>query len=113
MAMTVFVAACTTPSSFEGCTEEARPALIIDVVDNATGQPVTEGLSGRVWDGDFTRGLAAPPGTGTLSGPSERPGVYDVAIHADGFRSDTLRAIRVSADECHVITEERTVRLIR
>lgn len=93
------------------CTEEARPGIMIEVVSATGSAPIVEGISGDISDGAFESGLAALPGDNLLFGATERPGTYTARVRATGYREATLTSIVVRADECHVITEERTATL--
>ena len=89
------------------CTTDIRTAMVITVVDSLTGgAPAAPGASIIVIDGAFrdSSRLTFPDNRIGLIG--ERPGVYRIEIHADGYRPWSRNNIRVGSDECHVRTIE-------
>lgn len=87
------------------CTEEALPSVQltvtdgVDVIADATARwrPVT--AHDEAWEDCFA-------GTDALFCGSEWAGEMEIEASAPGFAADTT-TVAISADECHVLTEER------
>jgi hypothetical protein len=96
------------------CTAVAVPALAVTVLDGATGQRVCDATVVAA-EGSFSSTLEAFPGVGecTYSGPYERAGLYEVRVTRQGYQPATVGGVRVTADECHVLTRGVTVALAR
>jgi hypothetical protein len=96
------------------CTAVAVPALDVTVLDGATGQRVCDATVVAA-EGSFSGTLDPFPGTGTCSysGPYERAGVYEVRVTKQGYQPAVERNVRVTSDECHVLTRRVTVTLVR
>ena len=92
------------------CTREARSALAVTVVDDATGARI-DGATVRVTDGSHSENLAGMDGT--YSGAHERAGTYTVVVSHPDYRQWQRAGIVVERDECHVITEAVEARLVR
>jgi hypothetical protein len=96
------------------CTTIAVPALAVTVMDGATGRSVCDATVVAV-EGSF-RSTLERFGTGetcAYSGPYERAGVYEVQVTMDGYRPVSEGNLRVTSDECHVVTRRLTVTLAR
>jgi hypothetical protein len=101
------------PNTQVVCTEEARPGLTIYVIDGQSGFYLTDSVTVKIFDGSYSETLqlqyeyysGAP-----FSGAYERPGTYQIITSKSGYTSDTTTVL-VQKDECHVITEERTINL--
>jgi hypothetical protein len=93
------------------CTAIAVDALTVTVIDRATGARLCDATVVAT-DGAFREPLR-PHGAGTCtySGPTERPGRYDVEASAPGYTPAVQRDVRVTADECHVIPMALTILL--
>jgi hypothetical protein len=91
------------------CTDEMRPAILLELIDADTGQPPAPQLFVAVAaarSGEYADTVAAVKTTFGLA--YEQPGTYHVWVDGDGWaRWDTSR-VRVTEDECHV----RTVKLV-
>ena len=90
------------------CTTEARPGIVVEVVDSVTDQRVSDATVILV-DGGWQEILEAPQGT--TAGAYERAGTYRVQAAADGYAPWARYDVRVTGDECHVRTVELTARL--
>ncbi len=96
------------------CTLEARPALSIFVRDSSSGAPIGRGSSATATDGVFVATATYPPGGPDdlpLSLAHERAGTYTVVVRNPGYRDWRATGVRVTRDECHVITQTLTARL--
>jgi len=111
---TLLLAGCETPAEPRVCTAIAVDALVITVMDGATGQRICDATVTAV-EGSFSEVLRPfPAGTEcTYSGPTERAGVYEVRVTKAGYAANTTSSVRVSRDECHVIPVKLTVTLNR
>ena len=94
------------------CTTIALPSLSVTVVDSATGQRVCDATV-VARDGSFQETLTTFGPVCTYSGPHERRGVYEVRVTRQGYVPASVAGVEVTADECHVITREVTVTLVR
>lgn len=86
------------------CTLIAIDALTVTVVDAATGQRICDATV-SVTEGAFSAELR-PFGPGpecNYSGPTERPGRYEVRVARTGYEAAVRPDVVVTADECHVI----------
>jgi hypothetical protein len=103
---------CDRPTEPRACTLVAVDALVVTVVDAATGQRICD-ASVLAMDGAF-RAELRPFGSAqdcTYSGPTERPALYEVRASRAGYESAVQNGIRVTADECHVIPVRITLPL--
>ena len=108
------LAGCTGGPTAVGCTEEARPGIIVSVRNDATGAPAAEGAILTLTDGSFRQTVDETTIRGlVLFGAVERPGVYDVAVDKDGFEEWRREGVTVglTPDGCHVVTVELEARL--
>lgn len=102
------------------CTTEARPGIIVTVVDSVTGDPPATATfiarSGAYVD-SVMRSRAPIVVNGSpvlLIGTAvERPGTYDIVVRSPGYREWTRTGVRVTGDQCHVHLTELTARLQR
>ncbi|MGD8320233.1 MAG: carboxypeptidase-like regulatory domain-containing protein [Gemmatimonadota bacterium] len=87
------------------CTDEARPGIVLQVVDPISAAPILTGVTVTFQDGDYTETYtSASAPSGTFSGAYERPGTYVVAAAKDGFETWIRTGVEVTADQCHVKT---------
>ena len=94
------------------CTEEYVPGLIVTVKEAETGEFLKEGVVVTATDGDYTEDLdAISDMSSNFYGVWERQGSYILSVYKEGYAEYTSDVIEVSADQCHVITEEVTVEL--
>ena len=110
----LLLAACDENPEQRFCTAIAVDALNVTVVDALTRQRICDAVV-TARDGAFTAELRGF-GSGTdctYSGPTERPGRYEVRITRDGYQAGVRSGITVTADECHVIPVALSVDLIR
>lgn len=92
------------------CTREARAALTVTVLDDATGARV-DGATVRATDGAHAENLAGIDGV--YSGAHERSGTYTVVVSHPNYQQWQRAGVVVGRDECHVITEQVEARLTR
>jgi len=92
------------------CTMEARSALAVTVVDDATGARV-QGATVRVTNGSYAENLVGFEGV--YSGAHERPGTYTIVVSHPDYRQWQRAGVVVERDECHVVTEAVEARLVR
>jgi hypothetical protein len=90
------------------CTDEARPAVEVAVVDSVTGEAVLEPL---VWVRDGAYQDTLQLFGNTAHGAYERAGTYEVHVEHDSYAPWVRTGVTVDEDECHVITEQLTARL--
>lgn len=109
----VFPGCVADYSTGKVCTAIAVPALAVTVLDGVTGQRICDATVVAV-EGSFRSPLERSPGEMCgYSGPYERAGVYEVQVSREGYRAVAESNVRVNADECHVITRQLTVTLVR
>ncbi|MCH9660412.1 MAG: hypothetical protein K0U54_05820 [Bacteroidetes bacterium] len=91
----------------QACTEEFVFGLQITVIDATTSQPVTSGLIVSATDGSYSEELELEDGV--WLGAGERPGTYAINVASQQYTPATLTAVsvRMTSDDCHVITEQR------
>jgi hypothetical protein len=108
------LAGCESPSGPVVCTAIAVDAIVVTVVDGASNQRICDATVTAV-EGPFSEVLRSFPGGTdcTYSGPTERAGVYDVRVAKAGYAPVTQGNVRVTRDECHVITVRLSVTLNR
>ena len=89
------------------CKAYAAPSLRVQVLDTSH-KPICDAVV-VARDGDFSETLSAFPrdasGRCFYSGPYERMGTYTIEARAHGLVA-TAANVKVSADQCHVITKE-------
>lgn len=116
----VFLMSAVSCSSSPGgpggtiCTLEAKPALTVFVRDSSSGAPIGRGSRATATDGIFVSTATHPGGTQDdlpLSLAHERAGTYTVVVTKPGYRDWRASGVRVTRDECHVITVTLTARL--
>lgn len=91
------------------CETYAVSAIGVTVVDSVTAGPLTaDTIWGRARDGEYVDSMLIstidrdePPIT-SFAFALERPGVYEVAIGATGYRTWTKRGVEVADGRCHV-----------
>ena len=109
--LALFLGGCEDPVTPRVCTAIAVDALNVTVLDAATGLRVCDARVSAI-DGSFSVELRANPGPEcSYSGPTERPGRYQVEATRSGYETAVVRDVAVTADECHVIPVALTVRL--
>lgn len=110
----VFLPGCEEVREPRFCTAIAVDAMTVTVVDAASGQRICDATVTAV-DGAFTaelREFAFGPEC-NYSGPTERPGRYEVRVNRAGYAPAVRAGVNVTADECHVIPVPVTVTLVR
>ena len=100
------------------CLAGVAPALLIQVTDSTSGTPAAFGAVGVVTDGAFLDtldldglGSTPPESLLVLSGPPERPGIYDVTIAKPGYLGWQRDGVWARAGDCHVATVLLSARL--
>ena len=100
-------------NSMTPCTASLEAAMIVTVTDAQTGTPLEATVS--VTDGKFQEQLKlqgiTPAGQVMYGGAFERPGVYTVKVSKDGYETSILKDIKVTKDQCHVVTRNIKVTL--
>jgi len=93
------------------CTADHRAGILIYVVDNVTGNPVSCGAMATITaDGyaeDVGNPFAGSPSCDDsipLAGAGERPGTYTVTVARTGYYNQTTTGVVVTAGVCHVNT---------
>ncbi len=109
------LAACGSPEPpppGTQCTEEARAAITLAVVDGATEDPVCDAVV-TLRDGDYVERIEGAEGVNACpyAGAWERPGTYAISVTHPAFETYTREGIDIGADECHVFSFSMTVRL--
>ena len=99
------------------CTTDVRPGLIVEVRDSADGALAIEDVHATAQEGTYVDTLLVRTwdirtGKGrSRSGVHERAGTYTVTVRKPGYREWVLSDVRLTRDECHVITRQLQVRL--
>ncbi|GAB5400911.1 MAG: hypothetical protein Aureis2KO_24960 [Aureisphaera sp.] len=93
----------------QACTEVLVFGLRIEVLNNTNGNPVSSDITVTATDGSYSEDLVFQGGA--WLGAAEREGTYDISVTSQSYTPATLNDIVVgkTADDCHVITEERQV----
>ena len=111
----IATAACRNPHETNfACTDEARPAIVITVLDSASGMAAGKDARIVAKAGTFVDSV---PGMWTASsdGPfalaHEHAGTYTLTVSKTGFLDWTRSGIVVTADQCHVKTVQVTAKL--
>lgn len=86
------------------CTDEARPAIMVDIRDSTSGAFLGAGARAIVQDGSY-----ADTASADLTGfpyllAFERPGTYNVTVEKTGYQPWMRSDVRVSRGHCHVET---------
>lgn len=99
------------------CTTEARPAIVVTVMDSVTsGAVASSDVMIIASDGviaDTARIAHVPAQPGRVGLAHERAGRYDVEARAVGYITWSQDGVRVTEDECHVRTVELVARMQR
>lgn len=83
-------------------TDEARPGLLVTVRDSVTGAAVTDArVLARA---GTTADTARFPLNGTYPLAYENAATYEVVVERASYRPWSRANVRVTRDECHVIT---------
>jgi hypothetical protein len=88
------------------CTTEVRDGLRITVKDGVTNQILGNIITVVATDGTYEETLFFLEDIEQFVGAAERTGNYTIEITSPNHQDFTFGTIAVSADECHVITEE-------
>lgn len=89
------------------CTDNIEPGIVVEIRDAATSASIAGGATGYVRDEGYVDSLTAHTNS-SLQAALERPGIYEIVVHHEGFQDWRKTGVGVSADECHV----RTVRVV-
>jgi hypothetical protein len=90
------------------CTQEARRSVNLTITDAETGEEVDAMVTLRI-DGEPSNEIY-DGSTGYYELGSEKEGMIEVTVSADGYESVT-EVYEVTRDECHVETVEATIEL--
>jgi hypothetical protein len=100
------------------CTQEARPALQVELRDKVTG--ASSGFTDVVVvarDGAYADSVVhavyPPPHETSIALAYERAGTYSLSVRASGYQAWERTGIVVDADRCHVVTQAFTALLER
>ncbi len=93
------------------CTEVLVAGLSVTVKDDTTDAILTDGVLAIATDGSYTETLENLEGNQVFLGAWERAGNYILTVSKQGYQTFASNAIRVTEDECHVITAEVEIRL--
>lgn len=91
------------------CTEIFVFGLSIQVKDANTDAIILQGITVTAVDGDYTEELIF--NFDRFIGAGERAGTYVLTVEAEGYQTLVTDPIVVDADECHVMTQERSLSL--
>ena len=84
------------------CTTEFVYGLNVTIIDSATQQPITEGVTVIAQDGNYQETLEVFPGSEyVFYGAGERAGTYLITASKSGYVTSTA-TVTVTANECHV-----------
>ena len=110
----LFLAGCEDALHPRACTAIAVDAMTVRLTDAVSGQRVCD-ADVTATDGAFTAELRefAVGADCSYSGPTERPGRYDVRVTRGGYEPAVRSGVVVTADECHVIPVLVDVPLVR
>jgi hypothetical protein len=87
------------------CTTEARAGLNVQVQLAGSNTFETEGVSVTATEGSYSESLSFYTGSTIFSGAYERQGTYIITVSKPGYVTYTSAPITVTADECHVISQ--------
>jgi len=93
------------------CTTEARAGLNVQVRLAGSSAFETTGVSVTATDGSYVEPLEFYQGSTIFSGAYERQGTYIITVSKPGYVTHTSLPITVTADECHVISQNLLVEL--
>lgn len=95
--------ACTGVLS-PNCTDVAKAAIAVDILDSATGETAVAGARAIAVEGEYAD-TAFSDHVATV-GPYllafERPGTYTLTVEKPGYQPWSRSGIRVTDDRCHV-----------
>ena len=94
------------------CTDQYVYAVTVEVQDSLTGGPPGSAPTGTLADGEYQETMESH-GDHFLHGGGERPGTYDVEVHAEGYSSWRVEGVVAGHDGCHVENIELLARLVR
>lgn len=112
------VAGCGNDPIAFACTDEARPSVMVIVLDSVSGIGLAAGATVVLQDGTYSD--SAVSGTGfPMPGDSafyatntyERVGTYTVRVRRPGYALWQRQDVRVTKDRCHVVTVRVRARL--
>ena len=111
-AFSLATASCEAPNGPRACTAIAVEALSVTVLDATSQTRICDATVVAV-DGAFSSELRRwPAGDACVySGPTERPGRYEIRASRSSYEAGGIADVNVTADECHVIPVSVTVQL--
>jgi hypothetical protein len=95
------------------CTTEARAGIVVIVTDRATNTPLTDSVTISISDATGYNEPLQNHGNGFYYGAYERRGNYSLSVSRPGYQAYNASNILVEADDCHVITKNVEVKLLR
>lgn len=104
LATAVVVAACGVISAPLACTDEARPALFVDIRDSVSGDFVGAGARAIAVDGSYADTAFAEMTAFPYLLAFERAGTYTVTVERSDYQTWTRSGIAVRDGRCHVQT---------
>ena len=109
------ISGCSSATAVNACPAVIAPAIVVEVKDSRTGNPIAQGARGVVREGSYVdslkpfAGISSDPATLTsLQGAAGRPGTYTVTVEKPGYLIWSQTAVKAADDQCGV----RTVALI-
>lgn len=116
IALAVAPVACQSQGSHEKpdlCTASSEPAILVEVRDAVTADPVADSARGVVVDGTFVDSLRPDSAIPTDRGmrmhvrraADERPGTYTIELRHPRYEPWDTSGVLVTSDECHVRTQ--------
>lgn len=99
------------------CTASVDPGLMIRVLDNASGSPISCGARAVVTASGYSEvvensTIPSCSDTGPLLAAFERPGTYAITVSKMGYFDFAASNVTVTAGTCHVKTVTVEARLI-
>lgn len=96
----------------EACTLELVYGLNVNVVDDASGNPICT-ADVTATEGSYSEPLTTFTSTApcTFVGAGERAGTYAIQVEAAGYQTRTVADVEVEDGGCHVVGETVEVRL--
>ena len=98
------------------CTDDVRPGVQINVVDQSTQSPINCGLVITAEEGEFSETVETDStscdNTTAVNMVYERQGFYTLTISKQGYQDTVIDEVGVADGLCHVFTRDLTVAMI-